>query len=128
MTDRHILEEAVRRWGVTSQLNQTQEERGEAIAAINRFRRGRTADSELLAELGDVQLMLDQMRVVFGDEALDAARRASADKLREHLLFQSTPPRGGRLSAIKHVGSIDLATTVPRTGPAAPPRCVTSLH
>lgn len=86
MSDRHMLEEAVRRWGVTSQLNQTQEEMGEAIAAINRFRRGRTADSELLAELGDVQLMLDQMHVVFGDEALDAARRASADKLREHLL------------------------------------------
>ena len=70
---------AVQKYGADIQLCQIQEEAAELIAAISHFRRGRKGSrEELLHELADMEIMLEQARVIFGD---DAVRNAAMPKI-----------------------------------------------
>lgn len=81
--DEKLLVTAVERWGLQNQLNQLQEECCELSTAISHHRR-RNSDittRNLLEEIGDVSLLLAQMRIIFGDELVDVYCAASASKL-----------------------------------------------
>lgn len=73
---------ALAKWGADVQLLQTQEELMELAIAISHFRRGRSGSrQEILEEVGDVYLMLDQVRAMFGDGEIDNAVIKSVEKL-----------------------------------------------
>lgn len=79
--NRHLLSRAVEMYGVGPQLNQLQEEACELAVSLSHYRRGRCDESEVLAEIGDVCLMLEQARLIFGDDKVNRACAASEDKL-----------------------------------------------
>lgn len=77
---------AIRKWGKDTQLLQIQEELMELSVAISHFRRGRKdAKQEVIAELGDVILMIDQARCIFGEPELAQATNDACRKLAWHL-------------------------------------------
>ncbi|MCM1545214.1 MAG: helix-turn-helix domain-containing protein [Ruminococcus sp.] len=64
-----ITEVAVETYGVDSQLGMMIEECAELIQAINKYRRYGSEDSilKLKLELADVEIMLKQMEIIFGN-------------------------------------------------------------
>ena len=85
--DEQLLVTAVERFGLQNQLNQLQEECCELSTAISHNRRNISdlTTRNLLEEVGDVSLLLAQMRVIFGDELVDEYCAASARKLSAHI-------------------------------------------
>ena len=53
--------EAVKQWGVDSQMAMVAEEVGEMLSALSKFKRGRIKPMELASEIADVRIMLDQV-------------------------------------------------------------------
>lgn len=79
------LRAALRRYGLREQLAMLQEECGELVASVNRWRRGREgAFPALIEEIADVEILIDQMRLEFGAE-IDAARARKLARLAERL-------------------------------------------
>ena len=72
---------ALEKWGAESQLNMLVEECGELVAAVNRFRRDRVSLTGLLEEIADVEIMLEQMRLIFDGELIDAYKRQKQARL-----------------------------------------------
>lgn len=58
-----ILERGLRLEGLELQFNQTSEEVGELLVAINHYRRERVTKLELLEEITDVRMMLDMIEL-----------------------------------------------------------------
>jgi NTP pyrophosphatase (non-canonical NTP hydrolase) len=76
---------AVREWGKEHQMNVTMEEMAEATAKISQFiNRGRDVEDELVEELADVCIMMEQMRVIYGDRLTQAIYK-KLNKLEAHL-------------------------------------------
>lgn len=73
MTTKSIYEHALDVWGVLSQKNQVIEECSEVIQAICHYRRGKCNIDEVVGELADIQIMVNQMRIVFGADRFDHA-------------------------------------------------------
>lgn len=67
--DLGIYEEAMKLWGVAAQRLMLIEECGELIAAMSQWWRGRKTDDDLIEEMVDVQLMINQIRVLINDES-----------------------------------------------------------
>lgn len=85
MASKSIYAEAANRYGMSSQLRQTQEELAELSVAISHFERGRTDETPVLEELGDVYVMLCQCAELFGKKRFFSACVASTEKLRDTL-------------------------------------------
>lgn len=85
--DKQLLVTAVERFGLQNQLNQLQEECCELSTAVSHNRRNMSdiTTRNLLEEIGDVSLLLAQMRIIFGDELVDEFCAASANKLSRHI-------------------------------------------
>ena len=70
-----ILEDAVKTWGKAAQQDMLLEEMSELAKAVLKLRRVKDkimlpcAISSIRSEMADVQIMLDQMKVIFGDIA-----------------------------------------------------------
>lgn len=83
---RKIAIAALNKHGGNAQLGVVQEECAELITAISHCKRKRTgADAEVIAEAGDVAFMLEQVRVIYGDAAIDDAMQRSALKLARNM-------------------------------------------
>lgn len=72
-------------WGAESQVRMFQEECAEAVVAVNHLERGRVSPEVLAEEVADVEIMAAQMRVILGDEAVDAIKTQKLARLRERL-------------------------------------------
>jgi NTP pyrophosphatase (non-canonical NTP hydrolase) len=79
-----IYKRALERFGAASQLAMAQEECAELIAAISHLRR-RNSIEELLGEIADVEIMLGQLRLMLGDAAIDARKKAKLERLAQRL-------------------------------------------
>jgi NTP pyrophosphatase (non-canonical NTP hydrolase) len=66
-----IENRAISKYGLTSQMNQCIEEMAELTKALCKVRRpnddDRAAHDNVIEEMADVQIMIDQMRIIFGD-------------------------------------------------------------
>ncbi len=63
-----IYRKAIKEWGISPQLLQTMEECSELIQAVSHFLRGREGGrNEIVEELADVEIMCEQLRVMFED-------------------------------------------------------------
>lgn len=59
---------AIDKWGVHSQINMWVEESGELTDLLMKFTRGRFGDDtqeQIAEEIADVEIMLDQLKVLF---------------------------------------------------------------
>ena len=72
---------AIAKYGHPEQLNMVQEECGELIAAINHYRRGRIELSALLKEIVDVQIMVEQMVLIYERNDIQEIKDQAVDAL-----------------------------------------------
>jgi len=85
-----IYRRALRHYGDRHQLNKMAEEASELSAAISRYKNRDASNDEtlliaLVEELADVEIMCQQMRLVFGDQPVDAAKRQKLERLERRL-------------------------------------------
>lgn len=66
-----IYERAIKKWGVHNQNDMLIEECSEAIEAICHYRRGKCGMDDVVGELCDVYILLQQMRVIYGESRFD---------------------------------------------------------
>lgn len=65
-----ILKKAVKTFGHTLQIYVATEEMGELIQALSKDLRGKGNHLNILEEVVDVQLMLDQLKIIYGFEPI----------------------------------------------------------
>ncbi len=83
---KHILSKAVAKWGVDAQTNLAIEEMGELIVAINHYRRGREgAIDNVQEEIADVIIAMNQMKMMYGSDAVDAIIERKTNRLEKRL-------------------------------------------
>lgn len=100
--ERAVLKAAIDKYGNDSQLAVAQEECAELIQAISKLNRagssdhpGRTAKAamnNLMEEAADVQIMLDQIRIMYPSHAYDTIRAQKIARL-EKRINQKRPSR-----------------------------------
>ena len=89
--DRKILQNAIDTYGTEAQMMQCIEEMAELIQAINKYFRANTDEEmakayiSVIEEISDVQIMLEQMRLLFGDKAVDEQITAKLGRLEKRL-------------------------------------------
>ena len=85
--ERDIYVRALNLWGNAAQINMAIEECAELIVKLvksDRRNNGATID-EIAEEIADVEIMMSQLRILFGDEAVEAAKIKKLARLEERL-------------------------------------------
>lgn len=85
ISDMKIYQDAINKWGQESQLNMLVEECAELISAVNRLRRGNTDSVPVLEELADVDIMIEQMKMIFDRNTIESIKCSKLSRLRERI-------------------------------------------
>ena len=80
-----LYKKAIEKWGELPQINMVYEECGELLTALARFLRGRASNPEVITEIADVQIMMEQMAVLFGQFEVAAEKERKLERLKERL-------------------------------------------
>lgn len=72
LSTNEILTEALHRFGIKNQTDLAIEEMSELITAISHYHRGRIESNEVISEIADVYIMIQQLMLWFGKEAVEA--------------------------------------------------------
>ena len=84
-----VFQDAINVYGIPSQLNMMKEECAELIVAISHHERAKnklnreTEDFNVVTELADVAIMLEQMKILFGDAVFNNEYNQKLARLRE---------------------------------------------
>jgi NTP pyrophosphatase (non-canonical NTP hydrolase) len=73
--EKEILQTAIVLYGRQAQMDVAIEECAELINAIQKHRRGRVGDKEVIDEIADVRIMTEQLAIIFGEEEVEARRQ-----------------------------------------------------
>ena len=65
---KELYKKAYQLWGVSSQLDFMIEECSELVVAIQHWKRDRVNDGKVAEEIADVEIMCEQLRVLFRDD------------------------------------------------------------
>ena len=83
-----IYEQALELWGEDAQLRLAQEECAELIVAINHRQRSIDhrprhvpSDDFIIEEIADVEIMIEQLKTIFGAEKVAAAKKIKIERL-----------------------------------------------
>ena len=77
-----IYERAILKWGARSQVSMAMGECGELIAELNRyFIQQRSTPEAVVGEIADVQIMLNQLKTMFGERDVDKAVNKKLSRL-----------------------------------------------
>ena len=85
---RDIYQQAIDEWGLNSQIDMFIEEAAELIVALNHARRGfwtTPLQDQVIEELADVEIMLEQMRLIFGPDEVDQVKLRKALRLKDRI-------------------------------------------
>jgi len=80
-----ILERVVKHHGPTKQIHKAIQELAELTVELSKYLEGRKNKLEVLAELADADIMVDQLRFIFGYEDAFVARAQKMERLEERL-------------------------------------------
>jgi hypothetical protein len=82
-----LLRQALRKYGKTIQLIMVIEEIAELTKEITKYFRGKNSRENIIEEVGDVYIMLDQMRIIFNitDEELEITMNNKMKRLEDLL-------------------------------------------
>lgn len=87
------MRRAMHRWGIHSQRSVLIEECGELIQRAAQLPNKKCTEDQFLEELADVEIMIDQMRLYFGNEGVDKWR---VKKLKRLMEITATPGQDHR--------------------------------
>ena len=76
------LRDAVEVWGEDAQIDVAIEELSELTTELARRQRGRESPVAIVEEIADVQVCLDQLKLMYGREQVAEAEREKLDRLR----------------------------------------------
>jgi NTP pyrophosphatase (non-canonical NTP hydrolase) len=85
MNDKEILIKATMIWGEESQIGMMQEESAEVIQILNKWRRGIAKTEDICSELADLEIMLDQMSLIFPVEKIKEAKAFKLKRLADRI-------------------------------------------
>ena len=85
MADRTVFKAAIEKYGVANQINQLCEECAELIVAMNHARRGRITAAEVVTELVDVEIMLEQMKMIYCRDEWARQYAAKIERLKNRI-------------------------------------------
>lgn len=77
---RNVLQAAINKFGKDQQLNMMIEECAELIQAINKYKRYGKIEN-VLEEIADVQIMIEQMQMIFFPSTTEKYEREKIDRL-----------------------------------------------
>lgn len=98
LRERAVYLAAIDKWGRTGQILKAIEELGELSTALSRALNGISRTSrEVDTEIADVEIMLEQLKIIFGVEGVDFERREKLEHLAQLVGFDSEPPRSGAI-------------------------------
>lgn len=78
-----IYHKAIRNYGIYGQCDVCIEECSELIQAISKFKRGKNHNVE--EEVADLEIMLEQMRIMFDNKKIDDIKRKKINRLSRRL-------------------------------------------
>jgi NTP pyrophosphatase (non-canonical NTP hydrolase) len=77
-----LYKQALRKWGCSTQVMMAMGECGELIAALNRFtNQSRGTVEEVVTEIADVEVMMGQLRMIFGAERVEKEKQRKLKRL-----------------------------------------------
>lgn len=89
--DKDLLLKIIEHYGIDNQMMQCIEEMAELTQAINKYKRSEFSDScidaynLIIEEIADVQIMIEQMRLMFDGEAVDKVIVEKLERMRGRL-------------------------------------------
>ena len=81
MIEEKLYAKAVIVFGSEDQKDQAKEECAELILALSHYRRGRVKASHVCEEIADVEIMMGQLRKIFGEAKVDRAKKEKLERL-----------------------------------------------
>ena len=81
MNEYDIYQWAVTRFGAAHQINKAAEELGELIQALMRYRNGEPVIGNVCEEIADVEIMLEQLKVILGERYEKYLELKKAEKI-----------------------------------------------
>ena len=82
---RSVYRAAFERWGVEAQLRMAVEECAELSEAICHYFRGRCTRQTLAEEVADVEIMMEQLRAIIGEDLVSEVKNKKLKRLEERL-------------------------------------------
>ncbi len=76
-----ICARAVKKYGKESQKRMAIEETSELINALMKETRGRVTDADIITEIADVQIMMEQLSIIYGYEEVARERERKLERL-----------------------------------------------
>jgi NTP pyrophosphatase (non-canonical NTP hydrolase) len=86
VTPQELYANVILEWGIAAQVDMAIEECSELINALEKYRRGRVSEKEVITEIADVMIMCEQMAFIFGEEAVEEEKHFKLDRLLKRLL------------------------------------------
>jgi len=86
-----LARRALELWGIKAQTGKMTEEAGELIAAIQRYENvgvyldNKGSEKEVVEELADVCIIMECMKIIFGENRLNAMIDRKLDKLQKRI-------------------------------------------
>lgn len=86
MKNQELYKKAIETWGKDAQTGVAIEELAELIVAIQHFRRGKADKTAVLSEIADVEIMCEQLKLIFDDAGeVNKIKETKIDKLTKRL-------------------------------------------
>lgn len=82
---REVYEKALRVWGNEKQKRQTVGEIGEFLAELGREGQGRSSPEQIIDEIADVMIMMNQMAMIYGEQAVKERIAIKVEKVKTKL-------------------------------------------
>jgi len=79
-----IYFKAIEKWGAEAQVKMMIEECGKLITALMHYDRGRNKPIDVCGEIADVEIMVNQMKVLFGPKCEDI-KKYKLERLKERI-------------------------------------------
>lgn len=83
--EKSLYDKAIKKWGVDSQVYMAYEEMGELLSAINKLLRKRVTVDDVITEIADVQIMTEQLALIFGQDKVSTEKDRKLKRLEERL-------------------------------------------
>jgi len=81
--EKGMCQRAIDKWGEQSQINMAIEECSELVVKL--AKRGRcvngTTDEEICDEIADVEIMMEQLKLIFDDNLIEKRKKYKIDRL-----------------------------------------------
>jgi NTP pyrophosphatase (non-canonical NTP hydrolase) len=85
MKHEETLQKAILKYGCTSQITMAVEEMAELLNALAKERRGRATQQDIVTEIADVTIMMWQLEIMYGEQAVEMEIERKIKRLQERI-------------------------------------------